>query len=900
MSSTKPRAAPFSRALYRALLLAYPKPFRAAHGDDACDVFVDLARATRESGRLAVAGLWLRSIREVAGSGWQERREARLDAPARGRVELTSWAAAIALDVRFATRTLRKNPAFTVVVVLTLALGIGANTAIFSVVNEVLFQPLPFPEPDRLYRISWQWQPGSGPTALNPQKAVYWQQHSEAFENVAAFAGARFSVAIEPAAELIGGVKVSESFFRVFGAQPALGRTFTIAEDQPGGPAVAIVSDGLWRRLFEAEDDVLGRELMLDGTPHTIIGVMPEGFRFPGSFDLIVPLRLDPDPADGAHNYAVVGRLGPGATAERAAADAEAVFARFQEEFPELVAPESNAFTIDSYGDFLVSGVRRNLLFLFAAVGVVLLIACVNVANLMLSRTASRSKEVAVRAALGAGRLQLFRQLLVESLLLVVGAAVLGLLLARGVIGGFLTLTPLTVLRVDDVGIQPTVLLFTAAVAGATGIVFGLTSAMRLDYGALSAMLGDSGRSSTESRATGRLRGALVVAEVALASMLLVGAGLFTGSLMALQAVDFGFEPEGLFAMELALTAERYDTPLASSQFEEAVLGRIAAQPGVTSVAAVSSMPLERGLNMPADARVDGEYQRQTVEYRTVSTAYFETMGIPLLAGRRFPADGRTAVPSAIVSETFARRFWGEVDVVGEEVFIGREFGDYEDTPREIIGVVADIHERGIQGPPDETVFVLRQQAQPLLNATINDLFPTVFVIRTAPREGLAENLRRVVAAVDPLQPVTRFRTLDEVVGDSMAGSWFNTVLMGSFAGLALLLTSIGVYGVIAYSVSRRTREIGVRVALGATRGGVMSEVMVGAARLVVVGLLIGLAAAWWLSRAIESMLYSVTATDPVVYGAVSLVLVGVALLASALPAYRASRVDPIVALRAD
>jgi len=899
VSSAGNRPASFSCLLYRLLLLAYPKAFRAAHGDDACDVYADLARATRRRGRLALAGLWVRSVREVVGSGWQERRTTRHEARSGGPAARTNWAAATAMDLRFAFCTLCKNPGFSVVVVLTLALGIGANTAIFSVVNDVLFRPLPYPEPDRLYRISWQWQPGTAGTSLSPHKAVFWQQNTEAFEDVAAFAHARFSVAVEPTAELVDGVTVSEAFFRVFGAQPAMGRTFTVAEDTPGGPAVVIISDALWRRWFDSDPGVLGGDLLIDGTRRTIVGVMPEDFRFTGSSDLIVPLQLDPDPADGAHNYATVGRLKPGATAQRAADDAIAVMSRFQREFPDLVVPESNAFITVSYAASLVSGVRQNLLFLFGAVGVVLLIACVNVANLMLSRTASRAKEVAVRAALGAGRAQLVRQLLVESLVLVGAAAALGLVLARWVIDGFLTLAPLTVVRVEHVGIEPTVLLFTAAVAGATGVVFGLTSAMRLDYAALSGTLGESGRSATESGATGRIRGALVVAEVALASMLLVGAGLFIGSLLELRAVDFGFEPEGLFAMELALTDERYDSPDGSFRFEQEVLDRIARQPGVTSVATVTSMPLEPGLNMPASARVDGEYQRQTIEYRTVSAGYFETMGIPLLAGRMF-LDGGPRLATAIVNETLARRFWGDADVGGREIFVGREFGDYEDMPREIIGVVADIRELGVGNPAQPTVFVLRHQAQPLLNAMINDLFPTVFVMRADSLEGLAENLREQVAAVDPLQPVTRFRSLADVVGESIADSRFNTILMGAFAGLALLLTSIGVYGVISYSVSRRTREIGVRVALGATRGGVMGEVMWGAARLVVVGLLIGLAGAFWLSRAIESMLYSVTATDPVVFGAVSIILVGVALLASAVPAYRASRVDPVVALRAE
>ncbi len=898
-----------SRAIYRCLLRVYPRDFRAAHGADAADVFVDLHRAAWSRGIVSGIGLWWRTVGAVMRGGLHERRAG---APAQpgpgglrprlgGRIFNGEWRR----DARFAVRSLRKSPAFTAVVLLTLALGIGANTAIFSIVNAVLVEPLPYPEPERLVRISWQWTRGQQGSALTAHKVEFWRRNSRAFESVAAIGGATggvtgFNLASDPVPQRLSGIRVSRDFFRVFGVEPAPGRGFTADEDAPGGAKSVVISHELWQRQFGGREDAVGGDLLIDGFNHTVVGILPREFRFGSGVDIIVALQLSPDPTDGAHNYRAIGRLAPGSSPELAAAEAVTMFDLYFAAFPDGVQPDNNAFMTESYSAFMVGDVRQSLLLVFGAVGLVLLIACANVANLMLARAASRNREVAIRSALGASRGRLFRQMLVESLLLVFAAAALGVLFARWTLSLLIGLVPLSIPRLDQADIDPIVLGFTLAVAATTALVFGLTSTLRISTAELGGSLKDSSCGSTDGGGRAAVRSTLVVAEVALAALLLVGAALLLSSLAALQSVSLGFDPEGLLAMEISMSGERYASPAASWAFERDVLERIRARPGVVAAGAITSVPLEPGLNMPTDAAVDGEYQRMTIEYRPVSPGYFATLGISVVRGRAFVRGAAEPAPVAIVNETFAQRFWPQRAAIGERLIVGREFGGYEGPSREIIGVVAVVLEVGVAAPPPPTVFVPRYQAQPALNAMINQVFPTVFIVRATAFDGLTEWLRTEVAAVDPLLPVVRFRTMHEVATDSIAGSQFNGFLMGSFAGLALFLTSIGVYGVLSYSVSRQTREIGVRIALGAPRARVIGDVVWRGLRLVGGGMALGLAGAWWMSRLIEGMLFSISRTDPRMFLGVSGLLVAVALLACLVPAYRAARVDPIVALRPD
>ena len=895
-----------ARTIYGWLLRAYPSEFRRRHGVDATDVFVDLHRAERARGGVrALASLWPRTLADVIRGGLGERRDAASGGVGGGRRGSPSpdrsWRAIAdsLLDIRFAFRTLSKNPGFTAVVVLTLALGIGANTAIFSVVNGVLLRPLPYPEPDRLYRISWHWRPTSGPTSLSVHKYDFWRQHSTRFASIAAIDSVSgFNLVGDPLPERLRGIRASEAIFRVLGVEPAEGRGFLPDEDVPGGPAVVVVSDGLRRRLFDEDPVVLGRQIVLNGVSHTVVGVMPEGFRFGSGIDVIVPLQAATDPRDAAHNYTTIGRLGADSTPEAARAEAERLFEQYGSEFPHLVVPELNSFVVESYHATLVGEVTASLMLLFGAVGLVLLIACANVANLLLGRATSRRKEIAIRTALGAGRGRLFRQMLIESLVLVTLAAVLALLIGSWAMNLLLSLTPATIPQADQIGLDANVLGFTLGLAMLVGVAFGLTSVRGRPDAALSDSLKEGGRDPGAEGGRGMARGALVVAEVALATMLLVGATLLISSLAQLRAVRLGFDPAGLMAIELSLTSEQHQQSAAAYGFERSVLERIRARPEVIDAAAINSVPLERGLNIPVSVTSEGEERRLVIEYRAITPGYFETMQIPLVRGRLLPRRGLMTVPVAIVNESFVRAAWEEDEAIGRQVMVGKEMGELEEPPREIIGVVADVRELGVEVPPAPTVFVPRYQLPDITNAAMNQFFPDVFVVRARSFDGLGPALREDVAAIDPQQPVMRFRTMDEVASDSIAVSQFNTFLMSIFAGLALALTCVGVYGVISYAVGRRTHEIGVRMALGAPRGRVLGMVVGSALRLVLGGLAIGSLGALALSRAIESLLYEVNATDPAAFMIVAAVLLAIALGASALPAYRAARVDPILALR--
>ncbi|HEX7049887.1 MAG TPA: ABC transporter permease [Longimicrobiales bacterium] len=796
-------------------------------------------------------------------------------------------------DLRYAARALRRTPGFTAVAVLTLALGIGANTAIFSVLDGTVLHPAPWPEPERLAVVGWNWGPGRGNTmALTPAQAQLWKETSEAFEAFAITDETQYVLTGSAEPQQLAGELVSDGYFQVLGVMPALGRAFLPEEDVPGGPAVVILSDGVWRRSFGADSGVVGRTITLDGAPHMVVGVMPPGFA-PAGVDVLAPLRLVVDPRDQGHNYRAFGRLEPGISRERLQAEADAFTERFAAMDPGAIDGGQH-FETATYRDYLVAGRDTAVWVLFGAVGLVLLIACVNVANLLLGRVAARRAELAVRAALGAGRGRILGHLLAESVLLGLAGGGAGLVLAAWGLDAVLALAPAGVPGLDRVGLDTRVLGFALAVSLATGIAVGLAGAVRAARPDVADVLREGGRTRAGGARRLHARGLLVAAEAAFSVVLLIGAGLFIVSYFRLSGVELGFEPEGVYTAELALPPERYTTTAATWRFERQVLDRIRGLPGVVAAGSASNLPLERGLNTGARILSPGPRRGDVIEVRAVSPDLLRTLGATVVSGRGFTeSDDAGAPPVALVNEAFVRRFLADYDPLGARIAVDRP-------ERVVVGVVRDIKDIDLDASARPTAFIPRAQLSDGMTRAMNNWFMAAFAVRTDNPAAVVAALREAIHEADSQQPILRLRPMTEVVGASIAAERFRARLLTTFAGLALVLTAIGIYGVVAYTARQRTHEIGIRVALGAKHGNVVGLVVRQGMAMVAVGLGIGLVAAFALSRVVASMLYEVSATDPGTFTAVALVLGGVGLLASWIPARRAARVDPMVALRAD
>jgi putative ABC transport system permease protein len=805
-------------------------------------------------------------------------------------------------DLRYALRTLRRNPAFTVVAVLTLALGIGANTAIFSVVNGVILRPLPFPDADRFVHIGYYWGPGTGP--VNDLTAYQFEQIRErtrSFAGMATYRPFAADLGETGAEEGVRGLRVSEDFLRVLGFRPALGRGILPDELRSGGAPVVVLSDALWRTRFGADPAVLGRQLRLGRESRTIVGILPPDFRFPQapeSTGLLVPYAFEADPGDQGHNYPAIARLKPGVTRERADAELEAVFARFEAEHPELIENPRQGVGLTSYQDFYVGGLQTVLWILLGAISFVLLIASANVANLLLARAAGRQREIAVRTALGASRRRILRQLLTESVLLAVLGGAAGLLFAKWGVDALLALSPNVLPRMDEIGIDARVLGFTLGIALLTGTAFGLTAALPAARPDLVPVLKGGGHGTIPGR--GRARSLLIGAEVALSVVLLAGAGLLIATLAELRAVDPGFDPRGVLAASFARTPDGYQTAAEVSAFERRVLERVSALPGVRAAGAGSNLPLERGWNIPMQLEGRPNTVEGAVEWRAVTDGYFAALRIPLLRGRVMRDSDDTGAPRVVVvNEAFARHYFPGQDPIGQRIEIGKYRGDWIDPAfagpgAEIVGVVGDMREIGLDLEPRRTLFVPRPQApDPMVG------MPT-FLVRTTDLPGAREGLLQAIQQADPRLPPAELRTLEQVVGAALAEERFNAALMTTFAGVALVLTAIGIFGVVSYAVRQRTQEIGVRMALGASRAEVIRLVAGQGMLPVAAGLAIGLFAAFGLTRLLRSMVWGVSTTDPRTFLIATTVLVLVALAANLIPARRATRVDPIIALRAE
>ena len=797
-------------------------------------------------------------------------------------------------DLRYAVRQLRTHPAFAIAVVLTLALGIGANTAVFSVVNAVLLKPLTYQNPDRL-AIVWEQNTKRGVpfNVVNPRNYLDWKERSRNFAGLAAFGWSQRTFTGD-APESVQGRKVTQDFFDVLGATPEMGRVFTSGDALPGAPPVILISDGFWRRRFGADPNILGRSVPVAGGTAQIIGVMPASFRpMPwGSEEFWEPLALDP--SDHRHNgrfLMVVGRLRPGTTIAAAQSELTAISAGLAREYPEFDTDWGT--NVVGLTDQVVGGSRRALWILFGAVAMVLLIACANVGNLVLVRAARRERELAVRAALGASRTRLVRQWVVESLLLSLLGGGAGLLLASWGLDLLIAAAPGGVPRLAEISIDTTVFLVTTGVSIAVGLGFGLFASLRDREGIEAALRGESGR-TTAGAAAARLRNGLVVTQVAFAFILLIGAGLLVRSLSNLSSVNPGFDPRNVLGVSLVLPDGTYPTGPRQAAFYEQLVDQVRHLPGVEGAGVVSFPPLI-GPNAATSFSIVGRPapapgQAPGADIRIADSGYFGAMRIPLIRGRLpLPSDGPSSPPVVVINQTMARRFWPGEDPIGRRIQVS--WTDPAAQP-EIVGIVGDVHGRTLDSDFRPTIYYSLAQS------------PTGALTLVARRQGdpepLTQGVTTVVHRIDPALPLTGVATMSSLLSTSMSDRRYPMLLLAVFAGLALVLSAVGIYGVLTYTVTQRLREIGVRMALGARGSDVLRLVINGGLRPTLLGVVIGGAGGALGARALRSLLYDVTPADPGTLLGVSALLVTVALAAMYLPARRATRVDPIVTLRAD
>jgi predicted permease len=798
-------------------------------------------------------------------------------------------------DLRYGWRTLVRTPAFTTAALLTLALGIGANAAIFSVVNAVMLRPLPYPEPERLVQFVWR-SPSQGEWAgITGAQYLYFRERLRNVEGFAASSGAgSFNLVTGDSAEYVSGLYVSKEYFPVLGIQPVVGSGFTEEHDRTGGPAVAMLSHSLWQRRFGADAGVVGRTMLLGDQPVTIVGVMPAN-ESRTSTDVFLPLRPSTTGRGGGSNYGVIARVRSGVSVEAASAEVAAVHAARAVESGTPLTAESRRFGFTPLQASLASPVRPALLMMFGAVGLLLLIACANTASLLLARASGRTREIAVRGALGASRGRLVRQLLTESVLLAIGGASLGVLIAYWSLPALLAATPPGYLVAGDVRVDGTVLMATMAVAVATGLLFGLAPAVTFSRQNLVDAFRESG-GRTATGGSGLLRKALVVGEISICTLLLIAAGLLIQTFVKVYSVDPGFDPSGVLTARMSLQGERYSDPARLRMFYDEGLERIRRLPGVRSAAVVNGVPIERALNLNVDV-LDGpeKVEDALTDWRYASPDYFDTLRIRVVAGRGITdADRAGAPPVVVVSEEFARRFFKGSTALGRHVRVFDADGSME-----IVGIVKDLKEGGLKGRPIPVMYVPMAQAHAAAIRTTHSYFQVSWVVRADdPGPALVRQIEESIRTLDPRQPFSSFRTMDQVKSQAVATERFQMTLLTTFAGIGLLLAAAGVYGLLAYTVAQRTREFGIRLALGASRTRLLRSVVWGGAALALIGIALGTVAALAATRTLQNFVWHVSTVDPVTYITVAVVLVVVAGAASVVPALRAVRLNPTTALR--
>jgi putative ABC transport system permease protein len=804
-------------------------------------------------------------------------------------------------DFRYAVRMLVKNPAFTLITVLTLALGIGANTAIFSVVNTVLLKPLPYPHPEALIKV-WTRFTGIGlPNDQNWFSAPEFRdllQQNQSFSDASVIGPGTFNLGLSGNPQSVNGATVSPSLFGILGIAPRLGRTFTSDEAQQGRDRVLILSSNLWQRAFGSDPQVVGKEVIVDGRSCQVIGVMPKGFDYPANSDLWMPqVFIDKDFAPdnrGNHGFEVIARLKPGVSVERARRDMAAV--------SKTVIEQNREYPYERFGFALllhplleetVGDVKTSLWVLMGAVGFVLLLVCVNVAGLLLVRSTARQKEIAIRVAIGAGTQRIVRQLLTESLLLSLFGGMIGLLLTPALLSLIVTLSATALPRVVSTQIDAGALLFTFVIAVGTGILFGLAPALEASRGVHHEILKEGGRGASEGRASQRLRRVFVVAEAALAILLLTGSGLLLRSFVKLLQVDPGFRAENVLTAQIALPTANYGKPEQQRAFFRELVTRARHLPGVQAAGAISNLPLS-GQGNSGTATVEShavapQDASPETDYRAVTSGYFQAMGIPLLAGRYIDErDTENAAPAAVIDETMAGAYWPGESPLGKRIKLG---GPQSEAPwMTIVGVVRHVHYRTLEARSRVQLYWPEPQR------------PTGFMavaIRTSSNPmSLAPTLQKMVLEIDSQQPLDRVLTMQDVMADSLARRRLTLTLLGAFAAGAMLLAALGIYGVTAFMVTQRQQEIGLRMALGASRGNVVGMVARQAMSLLATGLAVGLVLSFSLMWLLSSLLFAVPPYDPVSLASAAAVLAVVALIACSIPAWRATRVDPLVALR--
>jgi predicted permease len=804
-------------------------------------------------------------------------------------------------DLRFALRGLRRSPGFTAVAVLTLALGIGATSAIFSVVDSVLLRPLPYRDPGRIVTVL---HGGNFPVA--PANYLDWRAQSRSFARSAAAQAWGATLTGRGRAELMApALQVTADLFAVLGVGPALGRSFRPGDDQPGAPATVVLGHRLWQRRFGADAAVVGQSVTLDGRAYTVIGVMPPGFEFAPFWvrnaELWTPLDLANRRDDRkGESLRVFARLAPGITPAQAQAETDAIWRRLERDHPGTTKAD---VVVGSLHEKVVGKVRRPLLILLAGVGFVLLIACANVANLLLARSAGRRKELAIRASLGAGRVRLLRQLLTESFALAALGGTLGVLLARWGVEALVALGPRDLPRFEAIAVDGRVLLCSLLLTVVTALAFGLVPALQLSSVNVQGALQAGTKGASEGGGGNRIRGVLVVTQTALATVLLIGAGLMIRSFHNLRGIDPGFEPRGVLSVDVPMPDARARLVEASPEevrqqgarrraLAEQAVARVRALPGVASVSGINHLPIGGDIWTLEFALDDGDPppppgQEPRAVYRVIAPHYARTMGLALRRGRDFDERDALGAPGvAIVNESFARAYWPGQDAIGKHIRVE----DHGPNPRIIVGVVEDARQRDWARPPGPEMYLAYLQ---------NPSSSLTLVVRTAALPmSLAPAVEQAIAGIDANLPVPRVRPMQAVVADALGQPRFNLLLLNLFAALALVLAAVGIYGIVAHSVSRRTREIGIRLALGAPAARVLGMVVSRGLALTALGVAIGLAGALLTTRLMAALLFEVSATDPLTFLTLALLLLAVAALASYLPARRATRIHPTMALR--
>jgi len=811
-------------------------------------------------------------------------------------------------DLKHSLRMFRENPGFTIAAVSALTVGVGLNTAVFSVVNAVLLKPPPFFEPDRIVMFMNTFKGGQGPGA-SPAKFNHWRAQTSVIQDVSVFRTGVLNLTGGDVPEQLRSGQVSADFFKLFGVPLSRGRGFTREEDLPNGPRVALISEGLWKRRFGSDPNILGRTILLGADPHLIVGVVGDSFDFRDlgpQPDVWVPFQLDPNSGDQGHYFQAAGRLKPGVTLQQARARVVASAAEYRRKYPGALT--DGGFSVEPLRDALVQNVRQTLLILGVAVALVLLIACSNVANLLLARAIGRKREIAIRTAMGAGRGRLVRQLLTESLMLSVAGAVIGSAVGVAGIRALLTVNTANLPRVGKEGALVTadwrVLAFTVLAALITALLFGLIPALQVSRADLNAIIKEGGGRSGSGLRHNRARTALVISEIALAMILVIGAALLIRTSMALQAVKPGFESHNILTMRMSLAGKQYMTSAAIERLSREGMERIQALPSVVTVSTTCCVPLEGGYGLPFQILgrplTNGPFHGGG-GWETISPHFFDVYKIPVIHGRAFTQlDNGAGNPVVVINQAMAKKFWPKSDPLNDRIWIGKGLMAElaAEQPRQIIGVVGDVRDGALNRDPQPVMYVPYAQVPDALNALNVRLSPLAWVVRSAGNpvllsSAIQDQLRQVSGL-----PVSDVRTMDEVVSRSMSRERFNMLLMSVFGGAALFLAAIGVYGLMAYSVQQRTQEIGIRMALGAEAGDVRTMVLKHGLTFSLIGVVVGGTGAFLLARFISTFLYGVKPWDPTVFVTVPLILTLIAVIAVIIPATRATRVDPMTALR--